>query len=167
MLDIGSAIQRWRTGNAAALAATDQKDMRALHASLGDASRCTLLMFHSKSCRLCRSVRGAADRALRSRRDEEEAVGDSGRDEASGTTRKRRGLGGGGGGRRCLRVDTIEVDAESRTWRPEATHFGVTRVPCFILLGRDGRAVCRTSNDATRSRESILAALELLLREVT
>ena len=141
-------VRRAATGGGRA--AADQEDMRALHASLGDGSRCTLLMFHSRGCRLCRSVRGAAGRALRAR---------EGR--AGGAPRASGREGGAG-----ARVDAIEVDAELRTWRPEATQLGVTRVPCFVLLGRDGRAVCRTSDEAARSRESILAALELLLREV-
>lgn len=121
-------------------------DVGMLASSLSDDSRYTLIMFYSRSCRLCKSVRGEAMKAVRSRREH-----------ATGSGRSSRFAD--------IDIDVVEVDAEQRRWIPEVTHLGVSRVPCYVLMRKDGTAKCKTSFHSTKSKKTIMEALNLLLQE--
>ena len=117
-----------------------------LASSLSDESRCTIIMFYSKTCRLCKSVRGEAKKFIRGRI----RNGSDGKKDSS--------VAGTG-------IDVIEVDADDHQWRPEAIQLGIQRVPCYVLFRRDGSAVCKTSQQATVSKATILSALHFLIGE--
>ena len=141
---IGSGWMWWRKvwkaggGDVHAMKGRHSMDVHALHKSISDPSRKTLLFFSARGCRLCAAVRGPAT------------------SEAAEVNREqRRGVG----------VDLLEMDAGGEMWRPEVTQFQVTRVPCFVLIGEDGVARCKTSDAAAASgsKDKIVRALRLLL----
>ena len=116
------------------------KEVHALHESISDPSRKTLLFFSARGCRLCAAVRGPAT------------------SETANRDRQRRRV-----------VDFLEMDAGAVAWRPEVTQFRITRVPCFVLLGEDGVARCKTSDAAAASgnKDKLVHALRLLLLDAS
>ena len=119
------------------------EDVHALHQSISDPSRKTLLFFSARGCRLCAAVRGPATSEAAM------AMAMATRDH-----HRRQGV-----------VDFMEMDAGAAAWRPEVTQFKITRVPCFVLLAEDGMARCKTSDAvaASGNKDKVVHALRLLL----
>ncbi|KAG2447619.1 hypothetical protein HYH02_007538 [Chlamydomonas schloesseri] len=44
------------------------------------------------------------------------------------------------------RLEVLQIDADNQTkWAPELLHYQVTKVPAFVLLDKQGRAVASTT----------------------
>ena len=130
-----------------------------LDASLSDTSRYTLLFFYSKRCQICNAIRDAAKETIR-----KHSIGRNCKikREAGGKVEETRG-------NLCQTscIDCIEIDADADLWRPEVVQFGISRVPCFVLISPKSRkAKCKTSIAATSSQEAILKSLSLILDEI-
>ncbi|KMZ72834.1 hypothetical protein ZOSMA_15G01740 [Zostera marina] len=59
-------------------------------------------------------------------------------------------------------VNFVLADSENPTWLPELIQYDIKYVPCFVLLDKQGRALCKTG--VPKSRLHVIAGLSHLLQ---
>ncbi|KAG1671072.1 hypothetical protein FOA52_000744 [Chlamydomonas sp. UWO 241] len=111
-----------------------------------------VLLFYSRTCALCARVCTAVDEAVastcmtagqplaRGEQQQQQQQHDSGGGGGGGAGG---GGGGGGDGEPWLAAVPICCD-DPLVWAPEMLHYDVDKVPCLVMLDKDGCAIGRS-----------------------